>query len=311
MKGLELSREYYEKFGKPMLTENFPELLDKIAVGLCGSGSECFGFDDELSRDHDFEPGFCIFLPSEDIVSRRQAFLLERAYSALPKEYEGLKRSLMAPAGGKRRGVFRTSDFFTARIGSPAAPESAEQWFAIPEYALAEAVNGEVFYDGFGEFSAIRQAVSSMPQDVRLKKLAGCLMMMSQSGRYNFERCIKHGENGAAQLAVVEFVQHALHAVFLLNKRYAPYYKWVFRAAKELPVLSELSGPLEYLLCSGAEDPGSRLFTIEELCAAIVVEARQQGISDNLCEDIEKDAWSINDHITDPAIRNSNILFAV
>ena len=54
MKGLELSREYYEKFGKPMLTENFPELLDKIAVGLCGSGSECFGFDDELSRDHDF-----------------------------------------------------------------------------------------------------------------------------------------------------------------------------------------------------------------------------------------------------------------
>ena len=313
MKGLELSKEYYKSFGEPMLRERFPELFDKIAVGLCGSGSECFGFDDDISRDHDMEPGFCIFLPSEDIVDRRSAFLLERAYSQLPKEFGGLKRSLMAPAGGRRMGPVRTADFFAARTGLDHVPQSFSEWLSIPEYALAEAVNGEIFYDGLGEFSAVREALKSMPEDVRLKKLAGRLIMMSQSGKYNFERCTRHGELAAAQLAVNEFVQHALHAAFLLNKCYAPFYKWVFRALKKLPQLSELADPLEYLLCgiNGAASFETRMFTVEEVCIAVAGCAREQGISENLCDDIEKDAWSVNDHITDAGLRNANILAAV
>ena len=52
MNGLELSRAFYETYGLPMLRTQFPELLPLLAVGLIGSGSECFGFDDEVSRDH-------------------------------------------------------------------------------------------------------------------------------------------------------------------------------------------------------------------------------------------------------------------
>ena len=39
MNGIELSRGYYEAFGKPMLREQFPDLLDKIAIGFVGKGS--------------------------------------------------------------------------------------------------------------------------------------------------------------------------------------------------------------------------------------------------------------------------------
>ena len=112
MKGLELSEQYYETYGKAMLREEFPELLPDLAAGLTGSGSECFGYDDETSRDHDFEPGFCLFLPDEDIVDRRTAFRLERAYAKLPKEFMGLRRSLVQPVGGARHGVLRISDYF-------------------------------------------------------------------------------------------------------------------------------------------------------------------------------------------------------
>ncbi len=56
MTGLELSRAYFEEYGMPMLEEQFPDLLPFLAAGLFGSGSECFGYDDEVSQDHDFEP---------------------------------------------------------------------------------------------------------------------------------------------------------------------------------------------------------------------------------------------------------------
>ena len=63
MKGIELARSYFNEYGKAMLEEDFPEQHHLIAVGLVGSGSECLGYDDDISTDHDFEPGFCIFLP--------------------------------------------------------------------------------------------------------------------------------------------------------------------------------------------------------------------------------------------------------
>ena len=51
LKGLDLAEAYYRQYGEPMLREQFPELADKVAAGLIGSGSECLGFDDELSQD--------------------------------------------------------------------------------------------------------------------------------------------------------------------------------------------------------------------------------------------------------------------
>ena len=54
MQGMELSKKYFEEFGRSMLEENFKDILPYLAVGLTGSGSECFGYDDEKSQDHDF-----------------------------------------------------------------------------------------------------------------------------------------------------------------------------------------------------------------------------------------------------------------
>ena len=95
MNGLELSRAYFETYGRPMLEEQFSGVLPYLAAGLAGRGSECFGFDDKVSEDHDFEPGFCIFLPVEDVVDRRTAFAFERAYAKLPREFMGYTRPLM------------------------------------------------------------------------------------------------------------------------------------------------------------------------------------------------------------------------
>ena len=313
MNGLELSRAYYEQYGEPMLRERFPQLMPLLAAGLAGSGSECWGYDDEISRDHDFEPGFILFLPGEDVVDRRTAFALERAYAALPKEFMGVKRAMLAPVGGARHGVLRTADFFREKTGSADGNLSLMEWLALPEYLLAEAVNGEIFADGLGEVTAIRDRLRHRPADVRLKKLAGQLLLMGQSGQYNYRRCLLHGETGAAQLAVAEFVKSAMAAVFLLNDIYQPYYKWSFRAMRALPRLSITAELLEYLLTTDNEEEtaSEKYAVMESVAADIIGELQAQGLTQAVCGDLEKHAYSVNDRISDAQIRNLHILAAV
>ena len=313
MKGLELARAYYKEYGEPMLREKFPELLPLLAAGLAGSGSECWGFDDEISRDHDFEPGFCLFLPGEDVVDRKTAFALERAYAALPREFMGLRRPLVSPVGGARHGVIRTSEFMKDKVGAPDGRLDLMQWLYLPDYSLAEAVNGEIFMDGYGEVTAIRGRLRHRPEDVRLKKLAGNLLLMAQSGQYNYRRCLAHGETGAAQLAVSEFVKSTMAAVFLLNEEYQPYYKWSFRAMRALPKLSLTAELLEYLLTTDNEPETSaeKSRVIEGIAEDIIGELRAQGLTQADCADLEKHAYSVNDHIADGQIRNMHVLAAV
>lgn len=313
MKGLELSEKFYNEFGAPMIHSQFSGIEPMLAVGLCGSGSECFGFDDEISADHDFEPGFCIFIPDEDIIDRQTSFQLEKAYNSLPKEFMGYKRSIMNPVGGKRTGVIRIGDFFESKTGSRSGILSAREWLAIPEYSLAEAINGKIFCDNLGMVTEIRSHLSNMPKNVRLKKLAGNLLIMSQSGQYNYSRCIAHGETAAAQLAVFEFVRSAMNCIFLLNGVYMPYYKWRFRALRELPLLSENSASFEYLISSGNEEKeaSKKSNIIEKTCADIIFEVKKQGYSDFSGDSAEGHAYAVNNAITDSELRNLHILFAV
>ena len=310
MNGIDLSREYYEQYGRPMLEEQFPELLPYLACGVCGSGSESFGYDDEISRDHDYEPGFIIFLPGEDRVDRRSAFLLERAYAKLPKEYKGLKRSLMAPAGGRRRGVLRTAEFFVDKCGVPDGELNTVQWLRVPEHALAEAVNGALFSDSYGEVTRIRERLAFWPEDIARKKLAGAVYLMGQAGEYNYPRCLAHGESGAAQLAVQEFVDCAMEAVFLLNRTYRPYYKWRFRALRQLSVLSEEAERFEYLLTTdNAQSAEEKRKVIQRITEDILEEIQRQGWVQD-CRDAGTCAMKLNDSVQDAQIRNLHILAA-
>ena len=90
MQGIELSRAYFEACA-PALQAEFPELWPRVAAGVCGQGSENFGFDDEVSRDHDFDPGFFIWLSPEDY--KAYEFRLSRAYDRLPREHLGVALS--------------------------------------------------------------------------------------------------------------------------------------------------------------------------------------------------------------------------
>jgi len=173
--GLDIAEQYYHAHGAPMIERNFGEYRDGIAAGLVGDGSECFGFDDSLSRDHDWGPSFCLWL-SKDVYEEIGP-ALQREYERLPKEFAGIPARGESVWGGGRVGVFEIGAFYRQFIGRDDVPDTIDAWRKLPESNLAVCTNGRVFSDPAGEFTAVRNGLLAFyPQDVRLKKIASRCM---------------------------------------------------------------------------------------------------------------------------------------
>ena len=265
--GLELSKCYYETYGKAMLKEQFPEYADRVAAGLVGHGSECLGFDDMCSKDHDFGPGFCLWLTEEDYEKVGQK--MQEAYKALPKAFMGYPARNTSKRGGGRVGVLSIPEFYEEFTGNGA-------WSEMEDEKLAMAVNGEMFDDPLGEFSAIREQLQNgMPFAVWKRRLANAVALTAQAGQYNYGRCKKRNDIVAANLALDEFVREGMRTAYLLNRRYMPYYKWAWRGLENLERLSELKPLFEQVLSS----EGERESVVEEICARLLEELKRQNLT--------------------------------
>ncbi len=296
MKGLELAEKYYETYGKSMLEEQFPQIRDQAAAGLVGYGSECFGFDDEISRDHDYGPSFCIWLPRE--IYREYGAKMQAAYDALPKEFMGVAERMEEEQGKGRVGILCLESFYEEIIGRCSVPKTDAEWLAIPEEMMATAVNGRVFEDYLLQFSQIREGlIRYYPHGVWIRKIADSMAKAAQAGQYNYARAMKRGERIAAEIALTEFVKESMHLVYLLNKTYAPFYKWMHRGMQNLATCKEIGDMLGLLY--QIPDPAAawegvsaqdyvynlntndgRVLVIEAVCNILVQELNEQGLSD-------------------------------
>lgn len=295
MKGLELSQKYYEAYGRQMIRTQFPEIADQAAVGLVGYGSECLGFDDEISSDHDYGPSFCIWLPRGTYLQCGSQ--MQKAYDALPKEFMGCAARVEEEQGKGRVGVLCLEDFYLEILGRDGVPETDAEWFAVSEAALATATNGAVFEDPCGKFTGIREGLLAYyPKEVWRKKLAESLAKAAQAGQYNYARAMKRGERIAAEIALMEFVKEAMQIVYLLNKKYAPFYKWMHRGMQALAVCSEIGDMLALLYqipdpAAAWEGVGAgdflyhlntddgRVLVIEAVCNVLVQTLNEMGLS--------------------------------
>ncbi len=319
--GLELSQQYWEKYGSPLLRQKYPQYAGRIASGLVGHGSECYGFDDRYSRDHDFGPRFCLWLTDDDYAEIGSR--LQEDYDSLPKRFMGysLEASASTPRSqGERRrsGVFRIGDFFGSVTGLRHAPGDDEPllWLNMDEATLAAATNGKVFADPLGAFSSRRQGFKNMPDDVRLALISQRAGMISQSGQYNFPRMSARGDAAAAMLCIYQFAEAVTSLVFLINNPltvgYAPYYKWRFAALRSISArpatrLPQVCGQLEQLMGSASDaSRGQRdnpayahaNALISQICNEIVAELRYQGLTSGSEDFLEWHRPYIESHIS-------------
>ncbi len=326
MKGLELSEKYYNEVGKKMLEEQFPGVLDQIAAGLVGRGSECFGFDDEISKDHDFGPSFCIWLPKD--TYQKYGAKMQAAYDALPQEFMGFPGRETEEQGQGRVGVLCIEDFYYGLLGRETVPVTNAEWLALSDENLAVVTNGKVFEDRLGQFTRMRDGLLKYyPEDIRLKRIVACMGKAAQSGQYNYARAMKRGERIAAELALAEFIREIMHLVYLLNKRYAPFYKWLHRGMKELETCAEIGdmislfyqvqdpqtawegvSPQDYLYHLNTND--GRVLIIEAICNIIVQELNAQGLSDLQDNFLQNHLSTVTEKIKDESIKSLQYLIS-
>lgn len=321
MKGLELSEKYWNEVGRPAFARRFPGYMDRIAVGLVGMGSECFGFDDEISRDHDFGPAFCVWLTEADYAAAGRE--MQDLYAGLPGDFAGFPARETSPQGGGRVGVFSVPGFYALFVGPYRPPRDELDWLRLSEPHLAAVTNGRVFFDGAGEFTALRRALLAYyPEDVRLKKLAARAAIMAQSGQYNYARCMRRGETAAAFQAKAEFVRSAIAMVYLLERRFCPFYKWSFRGLSELPGaadIREMLGELCALGVSGESWTGGdfayrlnradrNVALMEDISAAVIARLRREGLSGSSSDFLEPHAHELMARIRSEEIRRIHVM---
>lgn len=229
---LELSRKFYEEHGKNMIHKLFPEYESRIAVGMVGEGSDCYGFDDVISTDHDYAIGFCMWLTKEDMDAIGSE--LQEAYEKLILEHsESDSKNTRLDI---RRGVFELEEFYGHKNETICEQEkdvsndsdiNGVYAYCAQDYKLSQMVNGKVFRDDLGLFTEKRnELLKYYPEDLWRRKLANYLHEFSQYGQSNYARMMARQDYLTANLCISKAIESAMDIAYVLIKEYAPYYKW-------------------------------------------------------------------------------------
>jgi tetratricopeptide (TPR) repeat protein len=231
---------FYEQFGKSMIHEKFPAYEKRIAVGMVGEGSDCFGFEDDISTDHDYGIGFCMWLTEQDYESI--GIELQKEYDKLTGHEGRLKY---------RRGVMKISDFYNTLLETTIDFETdfTFDYRNVQEEQLATVTNGMVFRDDLGVFSSVREKLLQYyPETIWREKLAQCVHRFSQFAQSNYPRMMARGDVLTAQICIGKAVEITMDMIYLLNRTYAPYYKWKKKGMEKFTIATEILPLLEQVV---------------------------------------------------------------
>ncbi len=247
--GLEMAKSYFEEWGLPLLRRDFNPIVDRVAAGIW-RGSQIFGADDSLSRDHGWGAMFTLILTEPDFKSTAEA-LSQSLKKNAPPEWKGV------PTAPESSIILTSTDqYFLNQVGFITPPHEPSRWledfhfrFGTRETELYLIRHGHLFYDPLGEFTARRELFLKYPKEAQLKRINQELLQVWHYGQYNFiDRLSQRNDPVANGMALGHFTEAVMRLCMLLDDDYTPYWKWLafeFRkheAAQSLdPLLVSLS----------------------------------------------------------------------
>jgi hypothetical protein len=283
--GLELAEGLYRSAVRPILDADFAGL--EHAAGLVGPGSDALGLDTPRSRDHDWGPRCQVFLSAEDC--ERHGDALRAALCAkLPPVFRGhyvhfgsadpMDRGTRTPAEGVVGAVDSlvevvSWDAFRGRLlgRRRSADPDLLDWLSFPEQALLELTSGAVFYDGLGTVTADREKFREHPRDVWLYRMACGWQRIAEEEPF-VGRTRELGDDLGQRVLAARIARELMRLAFLMERRYAPYPKWLGTAFSKLPCAARLGPRLERVFAA------TDTTALEDaLCDALEEAARTHG----------------------------------
>jgi hypothetical protein len=243
--GIELARRYWHDAVAPIIDELLPGV--PRAAARIGAGSDVLGFDTERSTDHGWGPRVVVLFDDDGILERdRRIELLKAVDERIPASFLGYPTRFAAAEGDpERHQVTLTTvrEWFMLAIGfDPRETISDGDWLAAPSQLLLESTTGAVFEDTSGEFTRARERLLWYPDDVWLYVLACQWRRVDQEEPF-VGRTGEVGDDLGSAVITARLVRDLMRLCFLIERRYAPYAKWLGTAFGRLdcgPTLSPM-----------------------------------------------------------------------
>jgi uncharacterized protein DUF4037 len=253
--GRELNRLYYQEAVAPIISADFPNL--RYAAALIGPGSDVLGYDSERSIDHGWGPRLLLFLAGDDHLSIAKS-ISERLSARLPASFRGFATSFakpdakgvrwMEPSEAGRAAhlveIHSLREFVRGMLNIDlTAPVKNVEWLLMPQEQLLEVTSGEVYRDDLGELTRLRTTLAWYPRDVWLLLMAAQWKRIAQEEPF-VGRCGEAGDELGSRVVSGRLVRDLVRLCFLIERRYAPYSKWLGGAFSQLSCTPQLNSLL-------------------------------------------------------------------
>jgi hypothetical protein len=250
--GVELNHLFFKEVVGPLVAAQFPNLA--YSAALIGYGSDVLGYDTALSTDHEWGPRLWLFLDGSD---ETELYRVEDALSLafqqrLPATFRGYSTnfSTRQSTDGVRSmdpvepsdpphidhhiQIWSVGEFLRWELGVDAVDHlSMGDWLTFPEQKLLELTAGAVYHDGLGQLAPMREQLSYYPHDIWLYRLAAQWRRIAQEEAF-VGRAGDVGDDLGSRVVAARLARDLMRLCFLLERRYAPYSKWLGTAFARL-----------------------------------------------------------------------------
>jgi len=243
VRGAELAQAFYQEVVRPVLGGT------THAAALLGTGSDVLGFDTSRSTDHGWGPRMHVFVDEANLTD-----VASRVDAALPDTYQGWPTRYGWDAVPVQHHVVvrPLGAWLRSQLGvDPREGMSTVDWLAAPQQKLLEVTAGPVFHDGTGELARTRSILSWYPDDV-WRWLVACQWRRLDQEEPFVGRTAEVGDELGSSIVAARLARDLMRLCLLLDRRYAPYSKWLGSAFARLDIAATVGPALEAALAASA-----------------------------------------------------------
>ena len=215
----DLSGDFYAEVVGPLLAGRLH------SAALLGWGSDVLGYDTERSRDHGWGPRVLVLLDDGASVEEVRGLLAAR----LPEGFRGwpVRFGWDAVEATHHVTVSTLPAWLVDHLGvDAAAGMSTLDWLLTPQQKLLGVVAGAVYADDSGALGSLRQALSWYPEQLWRWLLACQWHRLAQEEAF-VARAAEVGDEAGSAVTAARLVRDLMRLALMLDRRYAPYQKWL------------------------------------------------------------------------------------